>query len=428
MQRPPSYHPPDMGITLPTEPSAAMLNLSALVYLLGITIITWCIARTTENYCLCSRESLRTMPWPRLCLLLTFVDSWLYLFLTGMMLQGAAPEHHVSRCSLGMLACILLYGASKGLIYLCLIERVHVVWSDGMPRWKSPIYRFCFALVLPLGIIAGIMIFQRTAFVYNGYCIIGISRFSSLLLLTYDFCINTFLTVMFIIPLLRSSIRSAWLRAIAVRTTVAACVALLVSAANVVVLYVLDGQEMIWVCFGACGVDVVINAVVLLWAMQGPSPSSPSRNPSIRFAPTPHSARTQQGFNVDTLEMGSVHKVPDVYPPAMFDYAQSRENFLSQGMTVSSSVCIPSLEEPEPALRSPRQQAQFGQHPWGNRSPLPTTEPTPKRSDSQHTCVSLTEENMAVKAARESGYYVSDYEFVTASRRSSSVTPTPPSQ
>lgn len=82
LQPPPSYYPPHMGITIPTEPSAAMLNLSALVYLMGISIITWCIARTTENYCLFSRESLRTMPWPRLCLLLTFVDSWLYLFLS----------------------------------------------------------------------------------------------------------------------------------------------------------------------------------------------------------------------------------------------------------------------------------------------------------------------------------------------------------
>lgn len=154
---------------------------------------------------------------------------------------------------------------------------------------------------------------------------------------------------------------------------------------------------MIWVCFGACGIDVsenlapskalklislqvIINAVVLLWAMQGPAPASPSRAPSVRFI-HPHSARTQQNINIDTLEMGTVHKVPDVYPSPMFEYVQPREEYLSQGMTVSSSVCIPSLEEPEPALRSPRQQAEFGQHPWGNRSPLPTPERVVKRSD-----------------------------------------------
>lgn len=128
--------------------------------------------------------------------------------------------------------------------------------------------------------------------------------------------------------------------------------------------------------------QVVINAVVLFWAMQGPTPIPSHRPASIRFVPTPQSARTQQNFNVDALEMDAMHKVPEVHPVAMFDYAQSREDFLSQGMTVSSSVCIPSLEEPEPALRSPRQQAQFGQHPWGNRSPLPTPgERSVKRTD-----------------------------------------------
>jgi len=412
-----------------------MLNLSALVYLLGITIVTWCIARTTESYTLWSKDSVWSMPWPRLCLLLTFVDSWLYLFITGMLLHGAAPEHHITRCSVGMLACILLYGASKGLIYLCLIERVHVVWSDGMPRWKSPIYRFCFALVLPLGIIAGVMIFQRTAFVYNGYCILGISRFSSLLLLTYDFCINIFLTVMFVTPLLRSSIRSAWLRAIAVRTTIAACIALVSTAANVIILYVLDGKEMIWVCLGSCGVDVVINAVVLLWAMQGPTSASAARPQSIRFPPTRQATPTQiVNHNLcNSLEMGMTHKVSDIYPTTLLDYAQSRDDFASQGMTVSSSVCIPSLEEPEPALRSPHHAAQFGQHPWGNRSPLPPVglEQANRRSDSSHTSVSSSEEHFDRKVAHYSDLYSQEYDVVKSgemSRRSSSATPTPPTQ
>ncbi|KAG9091342.1 hypothetical protein FRC06_000606 [Ceratobasidium sp. 370] len=421
-----------MAITLPSEPSAAMLNLSALVYLLGITMVTWCIARTTESHPLRSRKALANMPWPRLCLLLTFVDSWLYLFLTGMLLHGAPPEHHISRCSVGMLACILLYGTSKGLIYLCLIERVHAVWSDGMPRWKSPIYRFCFALLLPLGIIAGVMIFQRTAFVYNGYCILGISRFSSLLLLTYDFCINIFLTVMFVTPLLRSNIRSAWLRAIALRTTIAACIALVSSGANVIILYVLDGKEMIWVCLGSCGVDVVVNAVVLFWAMQGPASSSGTKPQSIRFPPsrqpTPlQVARCDIGH---AMEMGATPKISNVYPTTLLDYVQSREDFLSQGMTVSSSVCIPSLEEPEPALQSPHHKAQFGQHPWGTRSPLPPTGEQTRRSDSLRGCVFTSEENLAQKAARDSGLYVQEYDIVqsTETSRRSSVTPTPPTQ
>ncbi|ELU37204.1 hypothetical protein AG1IA_08762 [Rhizoctonia solani AG-1 IA] len=44
--------------------------------------------------------------------------------MAGVLLFGAPPEHGIGRCSMGMLACVLVYGASKGLTYLCLIERV----------------------------------------------------------------------------------------------------------------------------------------------------------------------------------------------------------------------------------------------------------------------------------------------------------------
>ncbi|QRV81141.1 hypothetical protein RhiJN_09156 [Ceratobasidium sp. AG-Ba] len=420
-----------MAFALPSEPSAAMLNLSALVYLLGITIITVCIVRTADNYTIWSKESLSSMPWPRVCLLLTFVDSWLYLFITGMLLHGAEPEHHLARCSVGMLACILLYGASKGLIYLCLIERVHVVWSDGMPRWKSPIYRFCFALLLPLVVIAGVMVLQRTAFVYNGYCILGISRFSSLLLLIYDFCTNIFLTVMFVTPLLRSNIRSAWLRAIALRTTIAACIALVSTAANVIILYVLDGKEMIWVCLGSCGVDVIVNAVVLFWAMQGPPSTANNKPHSIRFPPSRQPTPTQLA-HLDTIsgvEMGVNPKISEVYPTTLLDYSHPRDEYMSQGMTVSSSVCIPSLEEPEPALHSPHHKATFGQHPWG-RSPFPPAEEEMRRSDSLRTYVSTPEEKVSRKPARDSDIYEPGYETVKSAEtsRTSSVTPTLPTQ
>jgi hypothetical protein len=74
----------------------------------------------------------------------------IHLFVAGLLLHGAPPEHGVDRCSIGMLVCILLYGASKGLIYLCMIERVRFteIWTypeaEGSPlgtccleRWDA---------------------------------------------------------------------------------------------------------------------------------------------------------------------------------------------------------------------------------------------------------------------------------------------------
>ncbi|CAE6480013.1 unnamed protein product [Rhizoctonia solani] len=411
-----------MGITPPSTPSAAMLNLSALVYLLGLTIITWCIAYTTQRHPIWRKRSWGDIPWPRLCLLLLFIDSWLYLFSTGLLLHGAPPQHGADRCSVGTLACILLYGASKGLIYLCMIERVHVVWSDGMPRWRSPIYRFCVALLLPLGVIAGVMVFQKTAFVHNGYCILGISRFSSLLLLSYDFCTNIFLTMMFVGPLMRSSLRSPWLRAIAIRTTVAASVALLSSGTNVLVLYVLDGKEMIW---------VVVNCIALFWAMTGPDSSQPAQNQSLHFPPSPmgHNPWLNNCHFCSGSGMKTFNNRKSVAYPATFthDYGRLEEEFLSQGMTVVSSVCIPAIEEPEPALRSPRQVTQFGQQPWGSRSsfPLPTEEP----ADSQRASPSPKRE-LVQDSAKDTEIYGSEFERVkyAEKERRSSVTPPPPAQ
>ncbi|CAE6542545.1 unnamed protein product [Rhizoctonia solani] len=409
-----------------------MLNLSALVYLLGLTIITWCIAYTNQRHPIWRKGSWSDIPWPRLCLLLLFVDSWLYLFSTGLLLHGAPPQHGIDRCSVGMLACILLYGASKGLIYLCMIERVHAVWSDGMPRWRSPIYRFCFALLLPLGVIAGVMIFQKTAFVHNGYCILGISRFSSLLLLSYDVCTNIFLTMMFVGPLLRSSIRSPWLRTIAIRTTVAASVALLSSGTNVLVLYVLDGKEMIWVCLGACGVDVVVNCIALFWAMTGPGSSQPTQNQSLHFPPSPmgHNPWLNNCNLCGGSEMKSFNNRKSLaYPTTLtHDYGRLEEEYLSQGMTVVSSVCIPAIEEPEPALRSPRQVTQFGQQVWGSsRSSFPLSAEEP--IDSQRVPASPRRE-LVQDSARDTEIYGSEFERAkyAEKERRSSVTPPPPAQ
>ncbi|KAJ1303851.1 hypothetical protein OPQ81_008271 [Rhizoctonia solani] len=358
------------------------------------------------------------------------MDSWLYLFSTGLLLHGAPPQHGVDRCSVGMLVCILLYGASKGLIYLCMIEKVHVIWSDGMPRWHSRVYRLCFALLLPLGVIAGVMVLQKTAFVYNGYCILGISRFSSLLLLSYDFCINIFLTMMFVGPLVRSNIRSPWLRAIAIRTSVAAFIALLSSGTNVLVLYILDGKEMIWVCLGACGIDVIVNCIALFWAMTGPGSLQPTQNQSLRFPPSPMGHNPWlNNCNVcgGASEMKSFNHKSVAYPTFTHDYGHFQEEVLSQGMTVVSSVCIPEIEEPRPALRSPRQITQFGQQSWCSRLSFP--QPREQPGDSQPTPPSPNKE-LVQDGAKDAEIYGSEFEKIkyAEQERRPSVTPPHPAQ
>jgi hypothetical protein len=79
---------------------------------------------------------------------------------------------------------------------------------------------------------------------------------------------------MFVIPLARATIRSAWLKTVAIRSTVwafqmsrytpvkhiysfsASLISFVTTATNGVIVYILHGNETIWVCFGTCAIDV----------------------------------------------------------------------------------------------------------------------------------------------------------------------------
>ncbi|EUC57583.1 transmembrane protein, putative [Rhizoctonia solani AG-3 Rhs1AP] len=332
-----------MGTTLPPDPSAAMLNLSALAQLLGVSIITWCITRVTEKYSLLARKTWTTIPWARICLLLVLVVAWLYLIMTGVLLHGAPRQHESHRCSIGIIMCLICYCANKGLVYLCLIERARAVWSTSQQRWRSPIYLFCLSLLLPLvGTLAGLLLPQAIHYVYSGYCVIGTNQPSSIFLLAYDMCINLLLTGMFVVPLIRAKIRSVWLRTVAMRSTVATVIALLTTSVNFVVLYILDGSEAIWICFGGCTVDIVIGSVVLYWALQGPEETSGSGAQTIYLSPI---------GDIPTFQPGAFESIARSQDCLAVSYNLSRPDNRSETTLAVSDVCIPSLEKPQPAIQ-----------------------------------------------------------------------------
>ncbi|CAE6364219.1 unnamed protein product [Rhizoctonia solani] len=343
-----------MDAKLPSEPSGAMLNLSALAYLLGITVITWCITQIAQKYSLWTKKAWRAMPWPRLCFLLVLVDSWLYLITTGVVIHGAPWQHGPHRCSLGIILCLLLYGTEKVLIYLCLTEKVRAVWSASHRRWRSPIYLFCVSLLLPLLVmLGGVIIPQAVHYVHNGYCVIGIDQVSSVFLLTYDTSINLFLTGMFVIPLARASIRSAWLKTVAIRSTVASLISLVMTAANAVIVYALDGNETIWFCFGACAIDVVVNATVLYWALQGPEESSDSQGRSVYFSPI---------GEIPSFQPGTIHTVITSRDLPRTSCDSSQRGSASENTAAASSVCVSTLQKPEPIAQKTEHTDLFLHH------------------------------------------------------------------
>ncbi|CAE6498334.1 unnamed protein product [Rhizoctonia solani] len=254
---------------LPTVvfPNPGMQSLSSVIHLLGVSVLGYCFARRTTFPDLSWSQVWSTITWPRLCVILVLADSWIFVFLSGILVLGTGLSTDNMSCSLGIYACIALYVLSKILTYGFLIEKVHVVWGGAhQPRLKSPVYRICLITVTPYAVVIVLMLLGRIAFIRtDGACVIGLKRLASLTLLIYDLYINIFLTGLFIWPLARSKLINPRLKSVAVRTLIAASAALTTSTLNMAILTVMDGRQLGWVCLGSCGTDVTINAIVLFW-------------------------------------------------------------------------------------------------------------------------------------------------------------------
>lgn len=94
--------------------------ISAVVHLLGVSVISHLISRRVLIDGV--QSSLRGASWPRLCVLIIFLDSYLFLFTSGILILGVGMATSAAACSLGIYFCIIFYGTSKFFIYLFLSE------------------------------------------------------------------------------------------------------------------------------------------------------------------------------------------------------------------------------------------------------------------------------------------------------------------
>ncbi|CAE6489551.1 unnamed protein product [Rhizoctonia solani] len=212
------------------------------------SVLAFCFARRTTGESFFSWQTWSSMSWPRLCVLLVFLDSWLFLFSTGILIGGVGMSSTFINCALGIYACILLYAGSKILIYWFLIEKVHVVWGGThQPRLRSKVYWGCLLTMAPYAVIVILMFIGRVAYFRDDRaCIIGLQKYASLSLLIYDLYINIFLTGMFLWPLFRSRLSNPKIKKMALRTLVAAFAALTTSTINIAVLTIMHGQQLGW--------------------------------------------------------------------------------------------------------------------------------------------------------------------------------------
>ncbi|VDB85304.1 unnamed protein product [Peniophora sp. CBMAI 1063] len=316
----------------------ALQVLSCCIHMFGVSVLTHCISRRVTSAQFPTWASVFDS-WPRVCVVLAFVDSWLFVLSSGISIFGIGLESNESSCEAAIILCIAFYGTSKMLIYLFLIEKVHVVWTPEKPRFQSWVYIICLANVLAYMVPIILMIIGRVhMFRGDGSCVIGLKHFSSVTMLTYDLWINTFLTGMFLAPIIRAKLANPRIRLVAVRTLIASLIGLTVSAVNMAVLTALHGKELGWVCLAACSMDVVINVLALFWI-------------------TDHRAMSNARFTTaDTRErdVGEQHR----RRPATLDLKFAKSVVLSSPSTPRTPQSPPSSSTP--FQRSPVDEIPLG--------------------------------------------------------------------
>lgn len=96
--------------------------LSALTHLLGVVILTYIL-----SYRITNGPSLKASTWPRICILLIFAGSLLFMLSTGILVFGAGHAVSQSMCTLGAWLCMMLYLSTK--IFTFIFLRTCLPWS-----------------------------------------------------------------------------------------------------------------------------------------------------------------------------------------------------------------------------------------------------------------------------------------------------------
>ncbi|KAK3825219.1 MAG: hypothetical protein J3Q66DRAFT_327242 [Benniella sp.] len=267
--------------------------ISLMVSLSSISLMSVLFGRKTAG------TSIANINYARGLVIALYMVSWGFTTIAAV-LTSTNPGNLTS-CTISIFVCLSLYAASKIIIYLFLIEKVHVVSSVATRRKDTTLYRVNILLLTPYTIILVLMILNRVAVLdEDDYCFIGLKPTASITLILYDIFISSWLTILFIRPLMSTTSvlqgpSKGKLRQVARRTLIGSVIALVLSSANVFTLVYFKGYEDSVLCLLSCTLDVTLNACTIHWVTSrakghqekgsryhGPSqPLNPNSNPSL---------------------------------------------------------------------------------------------------------------------------------------------------
>ncbi|KAF9956632.1 hypothetical protein BGZ70_009811 [Mortierella alpina] len=238
-------------------------SISLFISLASISLMSVLFGRKTAG------TKLNTINYARGLVVALYIISWTFSLVAAMLVQ--TNNFNEISCTMSVYLCIVLYAMSKIIIYLFLMEKVYVVTAVGTTRTNFMLYRINLGLLVPYLVIFCLMIIYRVSeLLPNGECRIGLLPPASVTLILYDIFISSWLTLLFIRPLMSSTSllqgpSKGKLRDVARRTLMGSLVALVLSTGNVFTLVLFKGQERGLICLASCTVDVTLNAMTVHW-------------------------------------------------------------------------------------------------------------------------------------------------------------------
>ncbi|BGP53554.1 hypothetical protein JCM8202_001495 [Rhodotorula sphaerocarpa] len=254
---------PGTGSTAPLRPA----YLAAFMLLFGclLTLLTHRIAAWRRKTSMSSVQILT---------LALLAVSVLFVFVALIMVVGSGPALAASLCSASIWLCIVLYSASKLLVYLVLLERLYIVHGSSatgrQTRWRSPFYVGGALLLVAWAVMVILIIPWKAARLQpeTGGCVLSLRLWTLYSSLSMDLVANLYLSAAFIVPVSRC--RSPEARRLAHVSMLATLAALLVTIGNAIVLAVLHGKERMFVCLGICALDITANAFIVFLVTMPP--------------------------------------------------------------------------------------------------------------------------------------------------------------
>ncbi|KAI1311292.1 hypothetical protein EDD11_003505 [Mortierella claussenii] len=247
---------------MPQRPDLASV-ISLLVSLLAISLMSVLFGRKTSG------TNMANINYARGLVISLYVVSWSFTTIAATL--TSTNTGNIMSCTLSIFVCLSLYAASKIIIYLFLIEKVYVVSAVTTTRKDTMLYRINILLLTPYTVILVLMILNRVAVLdENDQCFIGLKPAASIFLILYDIVISSWLTALFIRPLMSTTSAlqgpsKGRLRQVARRTLIGSLIALILSSGNVFTLVYYRGYEDSVLCLLSCTLDVTLNACTVHW-------------------------------------------------------------------------------------------------------------------------------------------------------------------